>query len=64
MIIEKCPIVIKCDVDGCHNKAKKAISFDGVTTQYYLCDDCLKKLYETLKREYGKEGANGKGQKK
>ncbi len=64
MKIEKCSIVIKCDVDGCHNKAEKGIVFDGVAPQYYLCDSCLKKLYEALKSEYKKEEANARGSKK
>ncbi len=64
MNIGKCTITIKCDVDGCHNKADKAISFDGVTAQYHLCDGCLKKLYGAIKDEYEKEKVNGKAQKR
>ncbi len=64
MNIEKCSIVIKCDVDGCHNKADKSIIFDGVAPQYYLCDDCLNKLYEGLKKHLGKGEENVKGSKR
>ena len=55
MNIEKCSIVIKCDVDGCHNKADMGIVFDGVAPQYYLCEDCMEKLYEVLKKKIEKE---------
>ncbi|MBR2337264.1 MAG: hypothetical protein IKA61_04915 [Clostridia bacterium] len=64
MNIEKCSIVIKCDVDGCHNKADRGIVFDGVRPQYFLCDKCLKKLYETLKKQFEGEDENAKGSKK
>ena len=64
MNVEKCSIVIKCDVDGCHNKATKGIVFDGVSAQYYLCDDCLKKLYKCLKDLIDKEVTYGRGSKK
>ena len=64
MNIEKCSIAIKCDVNGCHNKADKGIVFDGVAPQYYLCDDCLRKLYETLKKQFEREDADVKHSKK
>ena len=64
MNIEKCSIAIKCDVNGCHNKADKGIVFDGVAPQYYLCDDCLRKLYETLKKQFKREDADVKHSKK
>jgi hypothetical protein len=64
MNIEKCSIVIKCDVDGCHNKADKGVVFDGVAPQYYLCDSCLKKLFEALKVEFKKEKDDARSSKK
>ena len=64
MNISKCSIAIKCDVDGCHNKAEKGISFDGVTVQYYLCEDCLKTLYKTLQQENEKEKVDVKSKKR
>lgn len=64
MNIEKCSIVIKCDVDGCHNKADKGIVFDGIAPQYYLCDSCLSKLYGALKAQFKKGGTDVEGSKK
>lgn len=64
MKIKDCSITIKCDVDGCHNKATKGIIFDGIAPQYYMCDDCLKELYTVLKKKYGKETCDEKGKKR
>ncbi len=52
MKIEKCTVDIKCDANGCHEKAKVGLSFDGVSPQTYLCEKCAKKLYEALNIRY------------
>ncbi|MBE5742815.1 MAG: hypothetical protein E7360_05845 [Clostridiales bacterium] len=53
MKIKDCTIDIICDANGCHGKAKKSISFDGETEQLYLCEECAKKLRDTLNSTFG-----------
>lgn len=53
MKIEKCTISIKCDANGCHEKATEKISFDGETYQLYLCGKCFEKLKKGLNTAYG-----------
>jgi len=60
MKIEKCTINLKCDANGCHNKAKHKISFDGTSWQIYICEDCGDKLYKSLKEKFGGKKYEGK----
>ena len=64
MEIAKCKIKIKCDVGGCLNMADKAISFDGVTTQFNLCDKCLDKLAKKIVETKGGKAVGEKSGKK
>ena len=63
MKIEKCKIKIKCDVGGCCNMADKSISFDGVTTQFNLCDDCLNKFVKKVIQTKGGKTVEKKSSK-
>ena len=64
MKIENCKIKIKCDVGGCFNMANKSISFDGVTTQFNLCDNCLEKLAKEITVAKGGKGVESKAKKR
>ena len=60
MKIENCTIDLKCDVNGCRNKATEKISFDGQTYQLYICKDCLLKLKNFLNSLGGKKNEKKK----
>ena len=48
MEIVKCKISVKCDVDGCYNKADYQFIFDGETPQYGFCKSCVDKMKNSL----------------
>ena len=60
MEIVKCKISVKCDVDGCHNKADYQFIFDGETPQYGFCKSCALKMKNALKNL---DRGNGNGSK-
>ena len=50
MKIEQCKIDVKCDVDGCNQKADYQLIFDGVTPQYRFCKTCILKIKNALSK--------------
>lgn len=44
--------------------ADKSFSFDGVTTQFNLCDDCLNKLVKKIMQAKGGKGVEQKASKR
>lgn len=38
MTVEKSKVEIKCDANGCYEKAAFSLSFDGVAPQYHFCE--------------------------
>ena len=59
MIKEKCKIAVKCDVDGCHNKATVGLITSGAVPQFNFCDGCAKEIAKTLKNMGGGKGIEG-----
>ncbi len=44
--------------------ADKAISFDGVTNQFNLCDECLDKLAKQIEKVKGGKEVESKSKKR
>lgn len=69
MEIKRTLTKIKCDMPGCKNLADFTVnSTDNLKHNFYLCEDCLKKLNKqfskiltpkSIKNVYQKGGING-----
>ena len=50
MLIEKCPINIRCDTANCHKYATYNIDTNGYKKSICLCDTCFNSLYSAMQR--------------
>lgn len=48
MTVEKSKVDIKCDANGCYEKADVSVSFDGVFPQYHFCAKHAKEMKNAL----------------
>ncbi len=50
MQIKKISHNVKCDVNGCVNKAENGFFFNGTNSDFAMCKQCTEKLFSGLKQ--------------